>query len=77
MEVPLPGASASEGCGLHSPQRLRSLAVTRTAFAMLKVAAPAIMPPVVIAAPVRISASDATLKQQPHFEALATSWAFW
>jgi hypothetical protein len=40
MDVPLPGASASDGCGLHSPQRLRSLAVARAAFAMLNVAAP-------------------------------------
>ena len=63
IEVPLPGASASEGCGLHSPQRLRSLAVTRAAFAMLNVAAPAIIPPVVDAAPARMSASDATLNE--------------
>jgi hypothetical protein len=47
-------------CGLHCPQRLRSVAVTRAAFAMLNVAAPATIPPTVDAAPASMSASDAT-----------------
>jgi hypothetical protein len=63
MEVPLPGVSASDGCGLHSPQRLRSLAFARAAFAMLNVAAPATIPLTVDAAPATISASVATLNE--------------
>src|SRR5918996_3753818 len=63
MEVPLPGASASDGCGLHSPQRLRSWAVARAAFAMLNVAAPPINPATVDGAPASMSASDATLNE--------------
>ncbi len=60
IEVPLPGASASESCGLHSPQRFRSLALASNAFAMLKVAAPPTIPPTVDAAPARRRASDAS-----------------
>ena len=60
IEAPLPGASALESCGLHSPQRLRSLAVARAAFAMLSVAAPATIPAAVGAAPASLSASNAT-----------------
>ena len=46
---------------MHSPQRFRSLPLTRAAFATLNVAAPAIIPTVVNAAPASMSASDATL----------------
>src|SRR5262249_21939227 len=61
IALPLPGASASESCGLHSPQRLRSLAIGRAAFAMLNKAAPAMIPAAVNTAPATMSASDAIL----------------